>query len=570
MSVFHSLLAYLSNVIQFKDINVKQCLLSNSTINSDGTIDITYTEANAVTDGGVIKTAINPDYANNPNTDIISFEEFEYFKNIDNVKGYTFAGCSNLKYIKFPTNSLNNAGIQTQPLNHNVKILDGTAVEVLHLENQDSIVSFVWSIDSNSKFGSTPNLKEVWIPNVTKLAGQAFTRQQQPNIEKIIIGSINQWLSMEMVESALRPSISGKASLYLISDTEHPITDITTLTEAIEGRTTVPTVFSYTFDGLQNLKTITIGAPHTHVESNAFTNLPNTVTILNFDYIETVTPGCFQNCRAKGMNSFPSSITAVGEFDFRNSALEQLISDNLLTISGLHSFSNSVLKIVSIDNCTIQGSCSFSSCPNLTYISANKLTTIPLELCTMCTKLQTVRMLNATIIKQAAFSRCSNLTTVETSPNVTKVETEAFYNCSKLTESSLNFDISLLEYIGPNAFSGTNKISCPTVFPNLTFIGNDAFSSGYYPNGGYVVFSANNIVQFGPGGSHVESVNYNMTTFGSLGTPITKIYVPDGSLTIDGVTKTYLQWYQEDEKWDKFINTYNPTVSFDVISNIPT
>ena len=569
MSVFNSLLAYLSNVIQFKDINVKQCLLSNSTINSDGTKDITYTEANAVTDGNTIKEAINPDRVNNPNTNIVSFEEFEYFKNIDNVKGFTFAGCSNLKYIKFPPNSLNKPGNQSIQLQRNVKILDGTAVEVLHLENQDSIISFIWSIEQNSKFGSTPNLKEVWIPNVTKLAGQAFTKGQQPNIEKIIIGSINQWLSMEMIESALRPSISGKASLYLISDTEHPITDITTLTEPIEGRTTVPTIFRYTFDGLQNLKTITIGAPHTHVESNAFTNLPNTVTILNFDYIETVTPGCFQNCKAKGMNSFPSSITAVGEFDFKNSALEQLISDNLLTISGLNSFSNSLLKIVSIDYCTIQGSASFSSCANLTYISANSLTTIPSSLCTMCTKLQTVRMLNATIIKQGAFSRCSNLTTVETSPNVTKVEAEAFDYCSKLTESSLAFDISLLEYIGPNAFSRTNKISCPTEFPNLTFIGNGAFSSGYYPSGGYVVFSANAIVQFGSGGSHLEEANYSMSTFGVYGTPITKIYVPDGSLEIDGVTKTYKEWYEENTKWSKFLQ-YNPSVSFDVISNIPT
>lgn len=569
MSVFHSLLSYLSNVIQFKDINVKQCLLSNSTINSDGTKDITYTEANAVTAGSTIKEAINPNHSTTPNTDIVSFEEFEYFKNIDNVKGYTFSGCSNLKYIKFPPNSLNNPGAQTVPLNRNVNILNNTAVEVLHLENQNSIIAFVWSIDQNSKFGATPNLKEVWIPNVTKLQGQAFTKGQQPNIEKIIIGSVNQWLSIEMIESAIRPSIGGKASLYLISDTEHPITDITTLSEPIEGRTTVPTVFRYTFDGLNNLKTITIGAPHTHVEAYGFTNLPDTVTIINFDYIETVTPGCFQNCKAKGMNAFPSSITAVGEFDFRYSALEQLISDNLLTISGLNSFSGSSLKIVSIDNCTINGTASFSSCSKLTYISANSLTTIPSSLCTQCSNLQTVRMLNATIIKQGAFSRCSNLTTIEFSPNVTKIEGEAFYYCSKLTESSLNFDISLLEYIGGSAFSNTNKISCPTVFSNLTFIGNSAFSSGYFPAGGYVVFSNSNIVQFGSGGSHLEAANYSMSTFGYYGTPITKIYVPDGDLTIDDVTKTYKQWYEEDTKWAKFLQ-YNTGVSFDVISNIPT
>lgn len=569
MSVFHNLLAYLSNVIQFKDINVKQCLLSNSTINSDDTIDITYTEANAVTAGSTIKEAINPNHSTTPNTDIVSFEEFEYFKNIDNVKGYTFAGCSNLKYIKFPPNSLDYAGIQNTTLDRNNYILHNTAVEVLHLENQDSIVTYPWNIDSKSKFGKMNALKEIWIPNVTKLNGQCFVKEEQPNIEKIIISSVNQWLSIEMIESARRPSIGGKASLYLISDTEHPITDITTLSEPIEGRTTVPTVFTYTFDGLNNLKTITIGAPHTHVEANAFTNLPNTVTIINFDYIETVTPGCFQNCKAKGMNSFPSSITSVGESDFKDSALEQLISNNLLTISGLNSFNGSALKIVSIDNCAINGVSSFSGCVNLTYISANSVTTIPHSICTNCSNLQTVRMLSATIIRQNAFAHCSKLTRVETSSNVTIVEAQAFWDCSKLTESSLDFDISLLEYIGVNAFSTTNKISCPTTFPNLTFIGNDAFSSGYYPSGGYVVFSANAIVQFGSGGSHIASVNYNITTFGSLGTPITKIYVPDGDFTIDGVTKTYLQWYQEDIKWSKFL-TYNPSVSFDVISNIPT
>lgn len=563
MSVFNSLLAYLSNVIQFKDINVKQCLLSNSTINSDGTKDITYTEANAVTDGNTIKEAINPDPVNNPNTDIVSFEEFELFENVTKVYPHTFRNCTNLKYIRFPKNSLN----QGTDVNGTCKITDNASIEILHLENQDGLVARHWNQGSGTMFGYLPNLKEVYMQNVTRIFGDAFNPTDTPNVEKIIISSIEQWLSIDDNGYGRnnRPSVSTKASLYLESDTEHPITNITTLTEAIPGRTLVPTIFPFSFANLNNLKTITIGAPNTDVKTGAFVNLPDTVSIINFENIATITPGCFRNCKAQGIINIPSSVTEVGEYAFRFSNILQVISDNLLQINGFGAFEGcEKLKIVSINKCTSLGPTAFYRCYGLESVYANKLQTINDSVFRACTHLKSIVAENVTTIESLAFAQCYSLTVVRM-PNLKTIRSEAFWQASSLT--NIDCDLSHIEYIGIKAFNST-KMTCPIEFFSLICIGSGAFIGGYRPSTGYVIFNCQHIVKFIPTDAGDESLNYSNQTFGLNGT-FNKIYVPDGSLEIDGVTKTYLQWYREDTQWAKFVY-YNPSVSFDVISNIPT
>lgn len=563
MSIFHNILTYLSNVITFKDINIKECLLSSSAINTDGTRDITYTEAKAVTDESIIKDAINPDHINNPNTDIVSFEEFELFEGVTKIYPNTFNNCTNLKYIRFPENSLN----QGTDTTGTYKVAENTSIEVLHLENQDGLVARHQNQGVGTMFGYLPNLTEVYIQNVTRIIGDVFNATDTPNVEKIIISSIEQWLSIDDGNYGRnnRPSVSDKASLYLESDTEHPITNITTLTEAISGRTTVPTIFPYTFANLKNLETITIGAPNTDVKQGAFVNLPDTVSIINFGNIATITPGCFQNCKAQGIINVPSSVTQVGEYAFRYSNLLQLISDNLIQINGIGAFEScEKLKIVSINNCTSLGANAFYRCYDLESAYANSLQTINNSAFRACSSLKTIVAENVTTINNLAFAQCLSLTVVRM-PNLKIINDEAFWEATSLR--GIDCDLSHIEYIGCNAFNSA-KMTCPIEFFSLTSIGNNAFKGGYRPSTGYVIFNCQNIVAFIPTTNPEEYINYSGETFGTTGT-INKIYVPDDSLEIDGVTKTYKQWYEGDTQWDKFLY-YNPSVSFDTINNIPT
>lgn len=563
MSVFHNLLSYLSNVIQFKDINIKNCLLSNSTINPDGTRDITYNEAkNPLILSTTIKEAINPNHTISPNTDIESFDEFEFFENVDKIEPETFSGCTNLKSIKFPKNALNYGDDQ----NSTYQILKNTAVSVLHLENQNGLTSYASFIQKGTMFGSISSLTEIWIPNVTTINGNVFTKTDNPNIEKIVVGSVVQWLLINTVNNVNRPNVSEKAYLYLESDTEHPITDITTLSEAIPNRTLVPTVFAYSFYYLKGLRTITISAPHTKAEKGSFAGLSSDVTIINYGYIETVDKDAFYNCKAQGMDNIPSSLTSVEENSFRNSALKRVSSETLTSISSMNSFANNTeLELVNIPNCNITGQSSFSGCTKLEFFYADSTNTVS-YMCSNCTKLKIVELASATTIKLSAFFNCSNLTTVD-APLITVVESDGFRNCTRLT--NLTIGLSHLTKIGETAFLNV-PITCPTEFFSLTEISTNAFSGCYSPSTGYVIFRCTGFVTFKPGNGPNAESNYSKATFGSKNnTYITKIYVLDDDLTIDGVTKSYLQWYLDDTKWARFLEL-NPTVSFDIVTNIPT
>ena len=560
MSYQRELLSYLANIIIFKDINVKELLLADSTINPDGTREITYDEAKSSSiTGAILKAAINP---SDNNTDIVSFEELRYFTGLNKIATDTFKGCSNLKDIRFPS-------VFGQALDNN--ILSGAAVEVLHLEGFTSLVSQVINYTSNSKFGYLPDLTEVWIPDLESLQGVCFSSTQQPNVAKIIISSVEQWLKIQIVNQAgnVLPSVGGNASLYLTSDLEHPVTTITTLSQAIPNVTTVPTVFAYSLAGLKNITSITIGAQNTAVEKGAFSNLPNTVTVSNFGYITAVDESSFRNCKAMGTETFPTGIITVKEHSFSNSALTKVESDALKDIQDMYTFYSSPITSVKIDNCDLANSGSrppqgsFEACTSLTEISANSMPYIPASILKNCSALTTASFTSATRIKYNAFFQCSKLTTLN-APNITYIEHDAFYECLALENTGLNFNLGNVVSIGQLAFKGCSEITCPCVFYNLNFIGENAFGGAKSPTEKYVVFKYQGVVQYELGQQQL----YALGTFGTVGGYITAIYVPDGNLTIDGVTKTYLQWYQEDAFWSEYVSRNNLTL--DVESNIPT
>lgn len=562
MSYQRELLSYLANIIIFKDINLKELLLADSTINPDGTREITYDEAKSSSiTGAILKAAINP---SDNNTDIVSFEEFKYFTGLDAIATETFSGCSNLKEISFPP---------AFEANDNNLLLSNTAVEVLHLEGFTTILSKpVTAQNSNSKFGYLPSLKEVWIPDLTTVSYSAFSAAHQPNIEKIIISSVEQWLKIQANQNSYNslPSAGGKASLYLTSDLEHPVNTITTLSQAISGVTTVPTVFAYSIAGLKNITSIVIGAQNTAVENGAFKDLPNTVTITNFSYITSVGENSFYNCKAQGTETFPSGISSVFSNSFRESALTKVESNSLTSISGANSFRESSITSVKIDNCSVGTGAQhcFYLCTSLTTISANSMSYIPQAMCSDCTNLVEASFTSATAIISNAFYYCSKLAEID-APNVTTVGKYAFFHCDLLEESNISFNLKELVKIQEAAFANCPEITCPYDFLYLDEIGEHAFSGCKAPSQRYVIFRYQGVVKYNL--ASVVAQQYSLGTFGSTTAQITTIYVPYGNLTIDGVTKTYLEWYQLDTFWSEYVSRNNLTLAaLDSNGNVPT
>lgn len=485
-----------------------------------------------------------------------------YFKNLV-LSTFTFKGCTNLKNIKVTPKLINGPYYG---------LFYDCAIEVLHLEDF-TYLKCGWAnvINGHSKFGRLSSLKEIWIPNLELSEGNVFISSHVPNLEKIIVSSGEQWVSYRTIGNLdTRPSNSGKASLYSINDLEHPITSLSTLSQAVLGVTTQPTVYAYTFARLKNLTDITISAPNTVVEAGAFKDLPNTVTIHNFNYIVSVNNNAFENCKALGIETFPSGIQeVVSEKSFYNSSLTEIDSDNLLTISGYYPFANSSLTSVKINGCTsVTGATNpFGNCRSLQYFSANSLQVLAQGMFAGDTALTTVSITSAVEIKSEAFVNCSQLSTIDAT-NIVTFGTEAFSNCSNLPNTS--FNLSNAHSIGVRCFNKCTNIVCPSDFQYLSRIGDSAFQGCKCPTERYVIFRYQGIVKFMI--NDIQALRYAINTFGTRnGQGITTIYVPYGNLTIEGVTKSYVQWYQEDADWNQFISINNIIIiSLDINGNVPT
>ena len=470
MSIQRKLLAYLSNVIHFKDINVKEALLASSDINPDGTREITYAEAASVINSALLKAAINP---NDNNTDIVSFKEIKYFTNIGKLPKNCFKGCNNLKEIICVPSQINNP---TDNSDYSGIFYD-CDIEELHLEDFTELIAGASNVtNGNSKFGKLLNLKVIYIPSLTKILGLAFVQSHIPNVEKIVISSVQQWLDIytPSMGQNYRPTAGSsngntvKADLYLSTDLEHPITQITTPTQALSGITTQPTIFEFALEGLKSITDITIGAQNTDVRRSAFRRIPNSVTIHNFDYISKVAADSFYKCKAQGMTNIPSSITNVYENSFRESALQKIESTSLVTISGSNAFTSTPITTIVANNITaINSNSVFYQCTSLISVFLNSLTTFGTSLFKGCNNLQTVSLQSATIINTSSFYQCSKLTTVD-APNVTQIKEEAFYGCSLL--SNINFNLSNATIIQERAFLNCSLITAPTDYSNLTYI----------------------------------------------------------------------------------------------------
>lgn len=545
MSIFSKLLGYVSTIINFKDINVKEALLASSDINPDGTRDITYAEAkrSSITPA-MLKAALNP---NENNTDIVSFEEFQYFTGISQFPSAFLKGCSNLKHIKFPLITIpNNIGNSIVGGN----LLANTSVEVLDLTNINKLFAYpapvTGTITKTTLFGSLSSLTTVIIPDLVEIQGNVFTKANAPNVVKVVISSVDQWIglglaSYDNAKPNILPTASGKAYLY-IGDVQVTNIDV--------NRASIP---EHCFDGVLGLNTITIKNNNTSARAYAFSNLPATVTIINYDHISSIGKGCFDNCKAQGITGIPANTVSIGEGAFSGSSIQSCISDTLTTIDRV-AFESSQVTVVKINICdSIAGSYggwthgTFASCSKLVSAEINASPSIPSSCFYNCTSLTILKAYSATTVDKNACDRCTNLTTLYVNANVTTFDNNACYSDALLdtiktvdtsnNNAISNLDLSVLSVIGTSAFEGCSLLQCPSVFPNLTSIGRCAFTGCIAPTTGtYVTLSkSDSIVTFVP--SVFLSDNYKSP----FPTSVTTVYVPSNLVSN----------YQNDSNWSK-------------------
>ena len=529
MSIQNELLKYLSNIIVFKDIVLKELLLANSTINPDGTREITYDEAK---NSNITLTLINNII--NGNTNITSFTELQYFPKSD-IPDNFLAGCSSLTEVKFPPLGICKYVQDYQSVYIGTNILNNSGIKKLNLEG---IISITGTTGNNvaSSFGYMPNLIEVNIKGITDFFGNVFIKSNVPNVEKVIISNLEQWCSLGYntgvnndsgVGFVNNPACSGKAWLYIGDNNEN-----NKVTNFIIPNS-VSTIRPNCFRELQVSK-ITFNH-NVNANKYSFRELSSNADFEGIDdYLVSIGESAFYNCKSANL-IVPSVCTTISKQGYYGTYVKAINSTKLKVIGESAFYNCYALKTISIDlddkttPITISDA-AFQNTTALTTVYINKLSYIPRN-CFSGSKLTTGTFIGITSIGETAFFNCSNLTTITTKDSntgintVTQIYSLAFSNATSLSNTDVEFD--KCTYLGKELFANNRNIQIPTTLTNLTKIGKAAVRNCKMSGDTVTLPYINNTdvnnlkgVEFEPGSAFYD--NYTSP----FPTNITKIAVP--------------------------------------------
>lgn len=276
-------------------------------------------------------------------------------------------------------------------------------------------------------------------------------------------------------------------------------------TVSYSGRTySVKTIATRAFLNNAYIRTITIANSVTSIGDQAFSRCNNMTTVVYPNTVTIIGTGMFTACEKLIQVTNATGVTSIGDNAFHlcgeltNVEFSAVI--NNIGISGFESCS----KLTSIGTSSIKGlsDYSFSHCTSLTSINISSdysKTNIPFRCFFACVNLSSNIIIpnSVTTIDINAFFNCRNVKKVTLSPNLTLINTSAFYSLSLLEKIVFPESVTT---INESAFSNCNSMNpikfnhsvtlpfIPTTGFPAVFPGNRIgwYKSGVMPPSGYV------------------------------------------------------------------------------------
>lgn len=389
--------------IEFADSEVENICVTNW--GSDGMI--TETEAQVVTSFNNVFQA---------NTDITSFAESSYFRNVTSLNANEFRECTNLQNFDFSNiRSIGIAAFYKSGLsgNHTINITSGGI--------------------GQQTFADCPNLKKVTLTGVTWLGPWVFS------------GSGVEELNLPSTLSALdnnTGSLSGMASL-----------------QSLDLSTTQLTVFpKQVCYNNSSLTSVTLPAATTTLGNQMFEGCTSLPSIdLSATQITEVSQRCFYGASSLATVQLPQGCVRILAEAFRNCAsLTSFDFTNIVKI-GDNAFRGAGLTTVYIpDTCTSLKSVSGTG-------TSNNFTA--------CLNLTTARIPSWLTDMGQMFQGCQNLETISNTSQITYLGAYGLVNCKKLKVLEVGavtkIDNYALQAVGSDVTGGCALLLNATTPPQL-------------------------------------------------------------------------------------------------------
>jgi hypothetical protein len=424
-----------SNII-FADLTVMALCVANWDTDGDG--ELSMDEAAAVK---------SLDNIFKDRTDIISFNELQFFTGLKLIEYESFAYCSKLTSVTIP-NSVTSIGYGAF----------GGCTKLSSITIPNSVLSI-----GTGAFNGCTSLNTINIPNSVKSIG-SNSFEDCTNLT-----SINIPLNVTIIKDWTFHGCSSLTSLNIphnvTSIGEHAFDSCSGL-QSITIPESVTNIGSYAFSCCYSLTSITIPDNVISINEETFSNCSSLTSITIPNNVMNIGQNAFRECSKLTSVDIPNSVTNIEGnpfvacfdlsaisvesgnkfYDSRNNCNAIIETSTNTLITGCHKtiIPNSIIEI---------GSHAFSFCTNLTSIIIPK---------------------SVTNIGDGSFSGCSALTSIIIPSSVTNIENSSFSGCSALTSITIPSSVT---NIGAGAFMECSNLTSIVIPHCVMSIGNCAFES---------------------------------------------------------------------------------------------
>ncbi len=413
---------YNKTYIQFADELVESICISNWDSDNDGSISLTEA-ASISTLNDVFK-----------NTEIVEFDELQYFSGLNSVEG--FDGCTKLKSIIIPSN---------------LSSIGDYAFRNCESLSSISIPQNITTIGVGAFYGCT-SLSAITLPkSITRIESNVFSG----------CVSLTSLYLPESITSLGTGVFKGCSNLVYI--------------KLPEGITQIE---DYTFNNCTSLKSIYIPGSVTFVGNYAFDGCSVLPSVLLPDNLVTLGKGAFSNCKALTSIIIPTGVNHIESASFSGcSSLSTVILPDSLEVIGNSAFDGcSLLPSIDLpDNLVTLGVRAFYRCKALTsIIIPTGVKCIEYDAFSGCSHLSTVILPDSLeTIGAYAFNECGALSEINFPNSLNSIGIYAFQSCTKLKEAV----IPSVSQLGKFAFYKCSKLSTVVLSESLTAIEESVFDS---------------------------------------------------------------------------------------------